>query len=328
MECLDGSLVSFLYGSGKVGEVRSYVGLNSALSEEEVIRASAKLLSADGNALNSNKHTYVGSEVGSFLKEFFGDINCLYSLLGGIDNLGYSTALDLHHAGVRSSGTCNANGHTNLEVKVSDGVLIHLIDVVTALTACINKEEVVSLITYRLGVHSGDNTLNNKSIAVFCSEVLFKSIYLELGNSAIKYYGRSVSFGVGDGCSELVSDVGASLFVYVNGNHLLVSHRTYGNTGGNVNGPNYVAGLVTNLDDANYFIVCLGSGGLVFVHCKEEFFRFFCCGLSSTLIAVVTVVGIVGVVGVILAAGCEATETKNKHKKQANDLFHFFFSFF
>ena len=286
---LDSSLGSsgISKGGRKVGLVRSYVRLFTVKSELKVIGGAAKLLAADGNALNGYRETNVLSKVCACY-EVSGDIYGRNGLDGGIDDFGNAT-LDLLHAGVGSSGTGNTNGHTNLNAKVSNGVSnVDLIDVVTAGGVSISKEEVVSGVASCLRVDSNYDTLNNKGIIGLSCKVLFMSIYLELRNVVAVLSGEGLTLlvgyselkGVGDvsvglicgnlyGYSEAVLAALKSYLVVCNGNSpinlvvlVLNPYRTYEIVVSASCGSNVLGKVVYEIVSSLEIRVRCGSGGL------------------------------------------------------------------
>ena len=143
MKSIDGSLILSLKSGGEVGNVGSYVRLNTVNSEEEILGCSGfKLLTAKSNTLENNGKSYELSVI-SVCRELLGDVDIIEGLDSFVKDLS-GTALDLHHRIVGSSRTGNTNSHTNLDAKLSNGIYIHLVGIVTAATGSIKKEEMVS----------------------------------------------------------------------------------------------------------------------------------------------------------------------------------------
>ena len=256
--CLDRCLYSCLIsgdGGGEVGKVRSYVSRLTVKSEEEVIAGAAKLLTANGNALNGYRKTYVLSKV-LICCESVGNVNGINSLLLSRDDLCYA-ALDLLHSVVGRCGTGNKNGHTNLDTKLGNGVDIHLINVVTAYYVLISDVEVASGVAGRLGVDSNYNTLNYKVVAGCCVHVLFVSIYLELRNNVLILSGEGLALLVSYGELKSIVDVLVNLRnVYGSGNAIIV--RNDGDSVG-VNIPGNGEELVVDLRNGEDGVVCTGN---------------------------------------------------------------------
>ena len=266
MCCVDGSLILCLKGGGEVGNVGSYVCLNTVNREVEVLAGSSlKLLAADGNALDNNGKCYELVEVSAF-NELVGNINSLEGLLLSADDLS-DTALDLLHAVVGSSGTGNTNGHTKLDAKICNGVSIHLIGVVTAYTALVQKEEVVSGVACCLGVDTDNDTLNNNVLAFLSCHVVLKAGNCELRNLVIEGLGSSLTCCIGNSSSKNVSDLYVGLVGNVNGYGAVAIVNNSDKI--RVNSPGNAVSNAADVNAGNTVEVCAGSLGIVLVHLTD-----------------------------------------------------------
>ncbi len=290
MRCVDGSLIVCLKGGGEVGNVGSYVCLNTVKSEVEVLAgSSSKLLAADGNALDNNGKCYELVEVNA-LNELVGNINRLEGLLLGADDLS-DTALDLLHAVVGSSGTGNTNGHTKLDAKICNGVSVHLVGVVTAYAALIHNEEVVSGVACCLGVDTDNDTLNNNVVAFLSCHVILKAGNCELRNLVIEGLGSSIACCIGNGSGKNVSDLCVGLVGNVNGYSAVAI--VYNSDKVRVNSPGNVVNNASDVNAGNTVEVCAGSLGIVLVHLTDV--------VSRSLKALINF-GLRIVVGILFAA--------------------------
>ena len=214
VSCINCSLSILCKSGGEISNVGSDVGLMSVKLEVEVIGRTAELLCADGYALNYYGKSCVLSKIVAVC-EIVSNVNEVNSLDSGIDDL-CLTALDLHHTGVRSSRSVNENGHTNLDAKISNGILIHLVGVVTAYYVKVCKEEVVSGVTSRLGVDSNNDTHNGEVIVLLSVHVLFEGVNSEYGNGVLILSGEGLALLVS--YCELENIV--KLFVRLRNNNL------------------------------------------------------------------------------------------------------------
>ena len=262
VSCIDCSLSILCKSGGEISNVGSDVGLMSVKLEVEVIRRTAELLCADGYALNYYRKSCVLTKVVAVC-EVISNVNEVNSLDSGIDDL-CLTALDLHHAGVRSSGSVNENGHTNLDAKISNGILIHLVGVVTAYYVKVCKEEVVSGVTSRLRVDSNNDTHNGEVIVLLSVHVLFEGVNSEYGNGVLILSGEGlallVSYCEGKGIIELLARLG--------NNDL---NKVIGGTGFDCYSavayfPLNLEILVSNGSNCDYFV--RSSGNLIDLFCK------------------------------------------------------------
>ena len=307
-------LISLAERIGKVGEVGSEVRGVVANSEVEILAVSVvKILCADLNALDGYGESNVLLKVlvNVLAGNNLGDVNGSVGLDGGIDDLS-GTALDLLHSAVGLDRTGNCNGHTNLDTKISDGVLIHLVGVVTALTACISKEEVVSLRAGGLGVDRNYDTLNEYGVALSGCHIVVPTVDLVLRNIVLEVLGLGVAVCIGNGSGEhilkrLVSlrhaDGNGAVTVVGDGDLVVV----YAPSNGEV-----LAVNGRKLGNANK--ACGGRCRLVLIHVEEIS---NCCIDRSLAIVVVFA-------AIAAYTSGKSAETKNESKNESQNLFHFF----
>ena len=213
VSCIDFALLIYGKSGGEVGNVGANVRGYIIQFELKILGSVLiKFLTLDLNALNSYGETNIVSKRFAVCN-LICDIESFNGFLVGVND-SCGTALDFLHAGVRSYGAGNFNGHTEFDAIVSDGVLCHAVAVVTALAFKVSEEEVVVLVASRLGVDSNNDTLNNNVVAFFCSHILFKAGQNILRNSEVEGLGSSLIAAL-NGSGQNVLELFGGLFIYV-----------------------------------------------------------------------------------------------------------------
>ena len=265
--CVICSSSSSIKSGGEISYVCSYVRVNASDGEIEVLAGSCcKILRTDCNALNCYRESYELGEVGVTSENVLGDINNVNSL-DGLVNDSECTALDLLHAGVGLDRTGNRNCHTNLNACFN-GILIHLVGVVTALTACICKEEVVSGVTEGLSVHSNYDTFNKYCIALSSCHVVSPRKNVVLRNSTVVNNSCCVTVTSCDGSGKSVGSVLGSLLVKVN--EIVTIFKSYDLNLIAIGSPSYCVSNACYSNLTNYFVVSAGYRRNVLIHVLEE----------------------------------------------------------
>ena len=217
VECIDGGLVCSTKSGGEVSYICSDVRLLAVKCELKVLMVSiVHSLTADGYTLDGYKTCNIVVKAGACC-EFGSDIIGGEALDSSINNL-YNTLIEFLHAIAGRNLTANSNGHTNLDAKILNGILFHVVVEVTAYAACINNVNVVSLCACVLRTHSSNDTFNNNYIILLSSHVLFEGVNLELRNGVAVLSGERLALcvsyselkGVGD---EIITKFGNN---YVN----------------------------------------------------------------------------------------------------------------
>ena len=195
VECIDGGLVCSTKSRGEVSYICSDVRLLAVKCELKVLMVCIfHRLTADGYALDGYKTCNVVVKAGACC-EFGSDIISGEALDSSINNL-YDTLIEFLHAIAGRNLTANSNGHTNLDAKILNGILFHVVVEVTAYAACINNVHVVSLCACVLRTHSSNDTFNNDYIILLSSHVLFEGVNLELRNGVAVLSGERLALCV------------------------------------------------------------------------------------------------------------------------------------
>ena len=199
--------------------------------------------------------------------EYVGDINRRIRGLCIADNLSGS-GCHLVHSIVIVDDTLNSYGHTNLDTKIGNRILFHVVSVVATLAACVSEEDVVTLASGGLGVDCNYDTLNCNGIAFLASHVLVVAENLERRYIANKILGNAVTCRILDGCGKNIIDLCLGLA----GNSyryecvVLVCNRNFSVVDGPLDGELYS----TNYNSRNYIVACCGCGLFGTVHAPKK----------------------------------------------------------
>ena len=223
-------------------------------------------LVAKKNALNGYGESYVGMKV-TACREYVGNVN---GRIGGL-RLAYNFSGGggyLVHSIVIVDNTLDSDCHTNLNTKVGNRILCHIVSVVAALAACVSEEEVVSLTTGGFGVNCNNDTFNCNGIAFLASHILVVAEHLELRYVAYEILGYAVSVRILNSSGKNV----INLLIGLAGNNYGIEGAVFFLNGnfGVINGPLNRVFYSANHNGSNYVVACCGCRLFRAVHTPKK----------------------------------------------------------